>query len=124
METNIIVSMGKLTILYRYRTQCACYLFGTILPFFRRMSYQSVADAWNSEDVVWFTWIRFDLLTQVTYMCFDQSSISIVTKPPDMRNNLARCTYIIRIDSQQMQEFTFCRCESSRFPINTDFIMK
>lgn len=62
------------------------------------MAYQGVADAWNSKDEVWLTGIRFDLLTEMTNMCFDQTSISIVPKSPDMRNNLARGTHIIGID--------------------------
>jgi len=88
------------------------------------MAYQRITDAWNSEDVVWFTGIRFDLLSQVPDMCFDQRRISIVPKPPDMGNNLARRTDIVRIDRQQMQEFTFCWCETSHFPIHRDFIVK
>src|SRR5258708_13927886 len=88
------------------------------------MTYQGITDAWKREKVARLTWIRLNLLAQVAYMRFNQASISIITEPPDVRNNLAGCTYIIRIDGQQMQEFTFCRCHAGLSPINDDFVME
>src|SRR5260370_32157160 len=57
-------------------------------------------------------------------MCLDQASISIVAEPPDVRNNLAGRTDMIRIDSQQMQELTLYRGEAGLSPIHDDLVMQ
>src|SRR5258708_18961301 len=95
-----------------------------ILHLFRSMAYQGVADARDGENVARLTGIRLHLLAYVADMRFDQARIAIVAKPPDVRNNLASSTDIVRIDSQQMQEFTFCRRQAGLPPIHEDLVMQ
>src|SRR5258708_3775141 len=49
-------------------------------------------------------------------MCLDQTCIAIVAEPPDVRNNLAGRTDMIRIDRQQMQELTLYRVRQAFLP--------
>ena len=104
--------------------QGARQLFGTILRLFGSMAYHGVADARDGENVGRLTGIRLHLLAYVADMRLDQASISIVAEPPDVRNNLAGSTDIVRIDSQQMQEFTFCGCQAGLSPIHEDLVMQ
>src|SRR5258707_14683156 len=90
--------------------QGARQLFGTILRLFGSMAYHGVADARDGENVGRLTGIQLHLLAYVADIRFDQSSISIVGEPPYLRHNMACSKYIILIERQQMQGFTFFIC--------------
>ncbi len=83
-----------------------------------------IADAWDGENVGRITGIRLHLLAYVANMCLDQTCIAIVAEPPDVRNNLAGRTDMIRIDRQQMQELTLYRCKAGLSPIHEDLVMQ
>src|SRR5438034_8141505 len=60
----------------------------------------------------------------MTYVGFDQACISLITVTPNIRNNLACCANIVRIDGKQMEQFAFSRGEARRFPIDRYLIVE
>src|SRR6266571_1805491 len=88
------------------------------------LTYQSIANPWNSEDIAGMAGVWLDLLAQVADMGFDQASIPIVTVSPDMSNNLAGRTDVICIHREQMQQLAFGGCQSRCFPIDADFVVQ
>ena len=60
----------------------------------------------------------------MTYVGLDQACFTIIPIAPNIRDYLACCANVVRIDGEQMEQFAFSRGEAHRFPIDGHLIVK
>jgi hypothetical protein len=72
----------------------------------------------------WIPGVMLDFLAEMANMGFDQTSVSVIAKSPEMRDNLVRSTDIVRIGDQQIEQFTLRWGQAHGFVIDSGFIVK